>query len=997
MSLKVALVAGPGPEGESAAAWLESATEFQARRRGVAELEAALRESDVVWVHGPAELERTPPEAVRAFVAQGGGLVLSLQAAAWVGPLGLESVPPNDCRELVWRHLDDQWWTEEGAEERGVPQVRGLATYGPHPLVSGLHNGVCCWAPSDGEAYAWACYSGGAWPGDGRVIGVERAHRIQNPERVVAWEYGFGRGRVLCLGAFLHFAARDGSLRPRLERLAANALRAAAAEPAPGPRCWWPSPGTGASASEALVLPEPLEFDGALPSPGDDPLVLGGAVQADAPFDLAGRRGFLVGFEQQGLRELWVHPHRAIGSWTVRADGVPAVGSRIAVSPDAVSRVLETPDRRLKETAFVALEHAVLLVDYRPVRRGRESVGRGPAEIEVELSLDLRRTWPYAAGSGGNLGFRARLDGRVALVQSESDDGAAAVFASRPVTLQLEGVPASPSSLPPPPASLAPGPAVRCRLRAPLGAPLVLAVVAGADRADFDRTLRAVRRLGIGGLVRQRRQRAATVAEARVALGSDDAYLDRAFEWAKRRLDAFLADVPGVGRSLTAGYAASQPGWRDGRPGRAWFFGTDACWAGFALLAAGEYSVVRQVLRFLGDRQDVTGQVPQEATASGQFYFDALDATPLYLLLAARYLEWSGDRDFVASLWPRVERAYACGVALGGDEGLAQVVPGAAGPGARRFTLYLASLWQAAVASLAGAARTLGGGRERLAAECFARAARLTAEIESRLYDAARGGYAVEQGPPPEGRRRWSPCATQAVPLLLGSTNPVHAKRFLEALGSEAFTAPWGVRTLPVGERAFAPEAEGGGAVSPLATGWAALAEYRAGLPEAGLRHLKANVDLAFGRERGAFDEALHGLEERSLGGSPDSAAAAAMVVLPVVEGLLGARPDAPAGRLTLAPQFPEAWTRLEVRGVRCADSVYDVRLRRREGVFSVALRRTLGRGLFLTIAPRFHSLPTAVEVDGQAVRPETVGWGEGVRCAVSLEASGEHEIRYVL
>ena len=45
----------------------------------------------------------------------------------------------------------------------------------------------------------------------------------------------------------------------------------------------------------------------------------------------------------------------------------------------------------------------------------------------------------------------------------------------------------------------------------------------------------------------------------------------------------------------------------------------------------------------------------------------------------------------------------------------------------------------------------------------------------------------------------------------------------------------------------------------------------------------------------------LHGLEERSVGGCPDRAWSAAMVVLPFVEGLLGVEPDAPAGRLTIA------------------------------------------------------------------------------------------------
>ena len=58
------------------------------------------------------------------------------------------------------------------------------------------------------------------------------------------------------------------------------------------------------------------------------------------------------------------------------------------------------------------------------------------------------------------------------------------------------------------------------------------------------------------------------------------------------------------------------------------------------------------------------------------------------------------------------------------------------------------------------------------------------------------------------------------------------------------------------------------------------------------------------------------------------------------MEGLLGAEPDAAAGRITVAPQLPEAWTRLEVLGLRCADSAYDLTLQRRDGALAIALRR---------------------------------------------------------
>lgn len=34
-----------------------------------------------------------------------------------------------------------------------------------------------------------------------------------------------------------------------------------------------------------------------------------------------------------------------------------------------------------------------------------------------------------------------------------------------------------------------------------------------------------------------------------------------------------------------------------------------------------------------------------------------MDATPLFVMLAGRYLQRTGDREFLAQLWPHIERA----------------------------------------------------------------------------------------------------------------------------------------------------------------------------------------------------------------------------------------------------------------------------------------------------------------------------------------------------
>ena len=249
MSLRVGFVAVPGREEDAAWAWLKARPEFQARRYKPHGLAAALGESGVVWLHAAAPLAGVAAAALRGFVTQGRGLLLTLRATELVEAMGLEAAPLNDLATGVWSHGADEFYTADFRDLRGYPHVRGIATYGPHPLVEGLHNGTYTWAPSEGEAYTRACYTDGVRPLGGRVVGVERAYIAQNPGRVVAWEYAVGQGRVLCVGAFVHFAAPDPLLRPQLERLMANAIGATRAEGED--RAQWPEPATAATPSES--------------------------------------------------------------------------------------------------------------------------------------------------------------------------------------------------------------------------------------------------------------------------------------------------------------------------------------------------------------------------------------------------------------------------------------------------------------------------------------------------------------------------------------------------------------------------------------------------------------------------------------------------------------------------------------------------------------------------------------------------------------------------
>jgi hypothetical protein len=981
--LRVAYTAPAGPEEAAAWAWLVGRPDVVARRVRPEALAGLLGEVDVAWVHAAAAVPDVALERLTAFAASGGGVLLTLEAAALPVAMGLERDGPNDVAHGTWRHDADEYWTADFSGWPGYPHIRGLATFGPHPLVDGLHNGTYCWAPEEGEPWVRCCYTGGVVPTRGRVVAVERGYITQNPARIVAWEYPVGAGWVLCIGAGLHFASPSRRLREQLERLLLNAFRAVAG--VAGVRTWWPAACDLAVRSDDLALPAPHALEGALPDAAADTIAFDVSAPSDEQWDLAGRRVLLLGRERSGIAELWVHPHRVVASWDVAVDGASAPASRCWLAPGAIARELETARRRVRETVFVALEHAVTVVEYAAVHRRRDSIGQPPAEVEVTLALDLRRMWPFATGCSGALRFRVSEDGRVATLATAADDASATVLVGASGRCELRAV------------AMRAGQGVECVVRAALDVPLRVAIVAGSGSADHARALDALRRHGLGGLVRQRQQRSQQLADARLAVLPSEPRALRAVEWAKQRLDAFIADVPGVGRSLLAGYAPSRPGWNEARPGYAWFFGRDACWTAFALLALGEHTAVRQVLRFLGERQDVTGKVLHEATTSGQFHYDAADSTPLYLLLMARYLAWSGDSAFVHAAWPHVQRAldFCLSTDADGDGLIENTGVGhgwiEGGPlGGAHATLYLAAVWLAALEGLVGAAQVVEDGVT--GARCQAWAARARRAIETKLYEPEHG-YALDLRT--DGRRTWTQTALHSVAVLLGAADDRQAGPFLDALAGDGFTASWGVRMLPVGHEHFMPTGYHSGTVWPLYTGWASLAEYRAGRPAAAFAHLRANLDLPFERQKGAFDEVLHGLTGAAAGVCPDQAWSAAMAVLPIVEGMLGVVPDAVGGRVTLAPALPREWDALDIRRLRVGETVYDLRLRRRPRWLDVVVRRTSGPALWVTLTPWMEAAPTRVEVDGTEVGAHVERWGQGYRAEVGFQATGVAEVRY--
>jgi len=880
---EVLLVQPEGPvslETAAAGTWLRSCPDVRVAVVTLGELPDALAGAPAatVWFHWtePPALSYPARHALDGHVRAGGGLLATLAAVVLPVQLGWEDVGPDEATDAAWSKEPE----DELAREFSQPQIkRGLQSFRGHPLFEGLASGCYTWAPTEGERVVRYAYTGGTWPRQGRVIAVSKSFIAMNPERRLAWEYMVGDGWGLCIGGYVYFAARDPRFRPHLEHLMRNALERVApngnrARPLGGE---WRRPAIGLELDPEVPLPPELPADVGVAFELGEDISLEREAQ-DVEYTLAGTRALLVGHESTGHQEVWFHPFRAVSRWelSVEAGGAEAVEApavrnlrnnvvtqvarHFRIQPGLIERRLHAGSITVEERTTVAPDEPAVLVEFRP---------SGPVRLLFTLESDLRLMWPYPAHAVGRMS--CAVQGGAVGLQAETGEWLGLRIEPAPAVLAVANASDTERS--------------RARITAELelSGPVWILLV-GAMPEERPPT-----QVDPAGWAARRRAQRKRQREEGIRLEHDDPELAEAVEWAKWRLSTYRVHDPGLGVSLVAGYARSRPTpFGDGRPGYAWFFGRDAVWTALGCLAAGQHETAREVLEFLGRHQDITGKILHECTTSGVVHYDAADSTPLYLLLAARYLTATGDEGALQREWPRILKAYEFCLSTDTDgDGLIEntgVGHGWVefGPlGDSHVSLYLAGVWAAAVGELESAARTLG--EHDLADEFAYRAAAARSSIELSFYDAIEGHYA--HGRRADGSLNMAETIMTAVPLLLGVIRPERCERWLDRVASDDFTAAWGVRLVPRSDPAYRADGYHAGTVWPLYTGWVSTAEACADRGAAARQHWESVARLYRARALGAWPEVFDGDELRDVGVAANQAWSAAMALLPLSAG----------------------------------------------------------------------------------------------------------------
>ena len=678
--------------------------------------------------------------------------------------------------------------------------------------------------------------------------------------------------------------------------------------------------------------------------------VLHRAVQTGEPFTVAGQRGVLVG-QQQGVFEAWVLPVKLLSHLTI---GATVEGYPVPIDLNAMARELEVrTDRTTITYSHIALNVRQTMFAPNDAPDGTGAVvvfqidSQRPVDLTFRFTAELRKMWP-ALSTGqpnaewvkqGTSGFYVLhsdfpdFSGAVQLLGSTS--GILPPYQERPQTHPLElrlHVDPKTDRNKSFPLLMAMGQTTATASNSALAAKL-------ADLNDHLPTLYAAH-------ANRYRQQENTLTE----IVTPDLGLNRDFTWAETSIGQLQARTSAGEVGLVAGYYASGD---SARPGFGWFFGRDALYTLYAVHSYGDFALARTELEFLLRRQRDDGKIMHEYSQTADqldwkslpYQYAAADATPLFLTTLLDYVRTSGDLAFLRDHREAVQKAWQFETTHDADQdGIYDNAQGTGWveswpPGMPKQEIYLALLDEQASRAMADLSDLLGDTTAAAAARTRATALHATIEREYFRPDSNTYGFSWNSG-------KLDTTATiyPAIAWWSGANALDHPTVSLRQWASHDFETDWGARDVAANDPMYDSMSYHQGSVWPLFTGWASIAQYRAGNPLAGYQALMHNADLTTAQDPGAVTELLSGDYFEPFGRSTSHQLwSSAMVITPILRGLFGIQVDALKHTVSVAPDLPADWPSASITRLHIGDSTVDLTFKRESTTLAVALHQISG------------------------------------------------------
>ena len=364
-----------------------------------------------------------------------------------------------------------------------------------------------------------------------------------------------------------------------------------------------------------------------------------------------------------------------------------------------------------------------------------------------------------------------------------------------------------------------------------------------------------------------------------------------------------------------------------------------------------------------GGEMAILGEIPFRR------YYGSVDATPLFVMLAAAHHERTADREFLEAIWPNVERALEWIDRHGDRDGGGFVEYGrrnprglvpqgwkdsedsvfhADGSMAGEPTALCALQAPVFAAKRAASRPPAPRGDAATAKRLEAEAEQLRERFEEAFWCEELSTYALAL----DGEKR--PCRVRTSNaghcLYAGIASPERAERVAETLLHESMSSGWGIRTVASTEVRYNPMSYHNGSIWPHDNAIIAQGFSRYGLRSGVLQVFQPLFDASRYMQLDRLPELYCGFRRRPGEGpalypvacSPQTWAAASVYAL--LQAALGIRVSAVDREIRITdPILPPSIRELTVSGIRVGEASADLLLTRYGGDVSGAVLRKEG------------------------------------------------------